>query len=122
MPNLPTRDEIRARSKGALKTVDVPCPEFGDDAAIRLRELTGGGLVRYQRVVNEYEKAGKEGELALIIVQMCAVGDDGAEFWPGDDGLEDIAALPADVLTRLCEAAAALNGVTDAAIEAEVGN
>jgi hypothetical protein len=122
MPNLPSRDEIRARSKGALKTVDVPCPEFGEDAAIRLRQLTGGGLVRYQRIVNEFEKAGNEGELALIIVQMCAADEDGAEFWPGDEGLEDIRALPAEVLTRLCEAAATLNGVTDAAIEAEVGN
>lgn len=121
MPIL-SRDEIRARSKAAIRTEDVPCPELGEDAAIRLRQLTGGELVRYQRLISQYSAEGNEGELALVIVQMCAVDEAMEALWPGDEGMDDIRALGGDVLTRLCERAAALNGVTDETVEEAAGN
>lgn len=113
-----TREQIRARAKSAIKTKDVPVPQF-DGETIRLRQMTGGELIEWQGLSAKAETDGTEGELARLLIQRSAVDDAGAPLWPGPEGLEDIDALPGDVLTLLAGEAAKLNGVSEEAIAEE---
>lgn len=117
-----SREQIRERAKAALRTQSVACPEFGEDCEIVLRQLRGGELVRYQRALNEHEKAGTEGDAAIALIQLSAVDEAGDPLWPGDEGIADIEALPSEVLTRLIVAATELNSVDEKSVEEAAGN
>lgn len=94
----------------ACKTVEVDCPEI--DCTVRLRGLT---LKQVQQ--SNLGKDQISEQLALMIV-----GEDGQPIFTTPEEIRQLDDLPAVVGTRLLEAAAKLNGISQAAIDEAVKN
>lgn len=109
------KDEIQ--TAGALKTVEVLCPEFGPDAIVLLRELTADAALEFGQKVNDGED--KEAMLTWIIVS--AINEDGSPLfeeadrpWLGQKGMSFV--------MRLGKEALKLNGLDKAGDEDRVKN
>lgn len=112
-----TREQIRERSKAAIKTKEVPVPEFGGET-IRLRQMDGGAMVDYAGI----EDSRTAGENSIDLLQRCAVDENNEPLWPGEEGVADIRALPGEVLGLLVTEARKLHGITDATVEEAAKN
>jgi hypothetical protein len=91
-----------------LETVDVPFPELGDGAVLRLRMMTGSERDQWETAIRRPDGSRETTHFRARLVAACAVGPDGdLSFTP-----EEVAALGRQrgyVLDRAFDAALALN-------------
>lgn len=114
----------RAAILGAddLKTVDVPCPEWGGD--VRLRALTAAQKDDFDASLGEFKDGGRVVNLHNMrakLLALCIVDDSGAPIFTATD-VEQLGAKSSAPIGRLFEAAQRLNGMLPDAVEAAAKN
>ena len=103
-----------------LKFEDVPVPEMGEDASVRIQVMPGNvrdvweeGLTK-RRDVND-KITNLKGMKAELLVE-CAVDDDGTRLFTAEDVMA-INEKNGTVIDRLCDVAMKLNGLSDKSLE-----
>lgn len=105
-----------------VPTEDVPVPELGGDAVVRLRGMTAGQRTRFEQQFQG--KGGKQRNIQQLrerLLVQTVVGEDGEPLLT----LDDVAAISqqsAVVVERLVNVAMRLCGMSDTDVESLVGN
>lgn len=115
-----SRDQILAKQDD-LPAADVPVPEWGDGATIRVRGLTAQarfdwGIARDKAMAGEAAP-----EPTSYLIALAAVDDAGNPLFQGQDA-DAIASLRSDITERLAGKILELSGIGEAAAEAAAGN
>lgn len=98
----------------------VAVPEWGGD--VRVRTLTALEVGELQSLV-EGNSADAKGAFMLRVLAACLVDGDGARLWPDATlGVQALAGRNGQVVSRIFEVAARLNGLTAKAVEETAGN
>ena len=95
-----------------LKTVDVDIPEWG--GSIRLQTMTGYARQEYYRTT-----AGKDGtpkNVMEALIVACAIDDKGQPLFSKAD-VSELSQKSSIAISRVFEAAAELNGLTQKAVD-----
>ena len=106
-----SRDDILKAND--LKTVDIEVPEW--DGTVRLRVVTSKERHRFQSDIAK-AKDGIPPDFMEKFLVACAVDEKGNQLF-SDEDVQTLRNKSAVVLTKLFNEAAALNGMTDAAME-----
>lgn len=104
-----------------VPTKDVPVPEWGDGATLRLRCLTSGGRLEFA-LAQQKASAGEPGpDPTALLVVLAAVDDSGARLFQTQD-VDNISEMSGDVIGRLAGEVLELSGLTDQAAKDAEGN
>lgn len=97
-------------SKIEFKTVLVSAPEFGQDAEIKLKELSGAQHAELIDRLKDAEFRESEKKLTAFMLYNCLVRDDGERMLQTEDeAIELMEKIPAGLLRRINAALAGLN-------------
>jgi hypothetical protein len=116
------RTEILANYR-KLPTEDVPVPEWGDGATVRVRGLTAAGRDRFEATY--LVRLGPDGKplagfmpdsFRAPLVALCAVDGDGNPLFRESD-ITALAECDGRVIDRLYQVAARLSGMEREAVE-----
>lgn len=111
MRRLLTRDQVLAAAD--LRTEDVPVPEWGDDAGVRIKVLT---VAEHRQFTRRLPENADDAEISAQLMVACCVGEDGTPvFTPAD--VEALLAKSAAAVKRIGRAAMELNGLSARAQE-----
>lgn len=106
-----------------LKSIDVPCPEWGGD--VRLRSLTAAQKDDFDASLGEFNAAGTRvvnlHNMRAKLLAVSIVGEDGEPLFTATD-IESLGAKSSAPIGRLFEAAQRLNGMLPDAVEAAAKN
>lgn len=106
----------------AVPTEDVPVPELGDGAVVRLRGMTAGQRTRFeQQFQGKGGKSRNLQELRERLLVQTIVGEDGKPLLTNDD-VQALSTQSAVVTERLVNVAMRLCGMSDNDVESLVGN
>jgi hypothetical protein len=122
-----TREQIEAAKSNSRKWEDVPVPEWGPDAEVRIMELTAadrGYVEAGQIVANDSNPKLKVDSLKTYRQKMVAAGlvdENGVRLYAWKDLplLDDFGGA---VLERLCDVALRLSGMGRHAVKKAEGN
>lgn len=113
-----TRDEIL--SAHDLPITIVPVPEWGEDAAVRVRGLTAKERdeIELAAVKEDFSGVTKSGmfNFRARLVAMAVIGEDGENLFTTAD-VEELGRKSAQVLDRLFNEARKLSGFTKEDVE-----
>lgn len=94
-----------------IVTEDVPCPEFGPDCVVRIRNLTAAGRAAFiQRSQNQRESGANPLDFEVTIVVMTAVDEHNVLCFKEEDA-PLLAEKSAVAIKRLSEVAQRLSGL-----------
>lgn len=97
-------------SKIEFKTVLVPAPEFGENAEIKLRELSGAQHAELIDRLKNAEFRDSEKALTAFMLYNCLVREDGGRMLQNEDEAVNLMdSIPAGLLRRINAALAGLN-------------
>ena len=115
-----SREAILAKQDD-LPVEDVPVPEWGDDATIRVRGLSS--QARWDWAMQRQKAVDGDGgpEPTSFLVALAAVDDNGARLFQAQDA-DAIANLRGDVVERVADVVMQLSGLTEKAKAAAAGN
>lgn len=104
-----------------LKTVDVDVPGLG---LVTLSELTGADRATFEDRMTQHEGADGKSKVVMtglreLLIVLSAVKPDGTKLLTMSD-MPAVGRLPATALQQLFEAASAVSGLGNKALEAEV--
>ena len=111
-----TREQILQADD--LRSVDVDVPEWG--GTIRVRVATGRERAKFQQIVGN-AKDGMPANFMERFVATCAVDEKGQPLFTGGDDVKELSEKSAVALTKVFNAAAELNGMTDGSVEEIAG-
>lgn len=116
------------------KAIDVPVPEWGADAGVRMRTLTSGERATWENgmftVTVEDGPDGKPVQKRLVnknfnmrttLVGLCLIDDKGARLFQNDE-VDLLTSKNGTVMNRLFNACMAHNGMGEGAVEAAEKN
>jgi hypothetical protein len=115
-----TKDQIWAAND--LKTIEVPVPEWG--GSVRIKTLTGAERDQYEADSYKRVKGRQEANLANLrarLVAMVVVDENDQPMFTRADVMK-LGQKSASALERVFNAAADLNGMSDADVEELSGN
>lgn len=93
-----------------FKSVLVPAPELGEDAEIKLQEMTGGQHAEFIDRLREPEFRDSEKKLTAFMIMSCLVDDAGKrEISTIEDAEKVLDGMPAGLIRRINTALAKLN-------------
>lgn len=115
---LVSREEL-LKSATALPSVDVPVPELGEGATVRVRVLMGHERDRFDQELSKHKDdlAG----LSAVLVAMAAVDESGKRLF-SDKDVDTVERLNGIVLNRVYWAAWKLNKFGGDAVEQDAKN
>jgi hypothetical protein len=96
-----------------LKTIDVKVPEWG--GSIRIRTMTGIARQEYYRMTASGKDGTPKNVMEALIV-ACAVDEAGNPIFATGD-IKDLSNKSAIAISRVFEAAAELNGLTQKSVD-----
>jgi hypothetical protein len=106
-------------SKTALRTKEVPCPEWG--VTVRIREMTGRERDEWEQSLTAGRGKVNIQNIRARLVAATAIDENGARVFTSADA-EALGELSAAALTRCAGVAQKLNGLTEADMEEAKGN
>jgi hypothetical protein len=115
-----SREQILAAND--LQFEDVPVPEWGDGACVRVR-----GLNAKERIEISKSIMGEDGQvdsalsldLTIIVPFMCMVDDQGRRLFTDQADVERLGAKSTAALQRVMDVAKRLNGLTEGTANAQ---
>lgn len=116
-----SKDEIVAL-KDRRETRKVTIDGFGD---FILKEMSGTDRDAYEQSIVRMNGQSATPNMANIrakLVSKCLVDEAGELLFPTPKDVADLGHLPARVLSKLFDAAAEMNGLSDEAVEDLLGN
>lgn len=119
---LVSRDQLKA-AKQRRKTVDVPLPAFGEGVEVRLRALSAGEALQFNREVTAAQEKGEDVEArALYMIARSWVDEEGEPLFPEEEGVEVLRGLSTEDYNALAKAVLKLNGMGAQAVEEAAKN
>lgn len=123
-----TREQIEAAKSNSRKWEDVPVPEWGSDAQVRVMELTAAdrGYIEAGQIVagdnnNPRLKVDSLKSYRQKVVAGALVGEDGVRLYAWKD-LPLLDDFGGGVLERLCDVALRLSGMGRYGVKRAEGN
>ena len=118
------KDQIKAASD--TRWEDVPTPEWGEDAEVRVRALTGSERDAWEAsgIVsgpNGSVQRRMPTDARSRLLVMCLIGEDGKPLF-GASEVRDLAAKDGKVIDRLFDVALRLSGLDKKSLEEKKGN
>ena len=106
--------------KQFTKFEDVPMPEFGEEASLRIAVMSGASRDAYEEEVSK-QRDDNDDKLSLVgmrarLIVLSAINELGDRIF-ADEDLDKVNALPSDVIDRLFDVAGELNGLKAQAAE-----
>lgn len=112
-----TRDEILAADR--LVFEEVPAPELGEDAVVRVRAFS---LEARQKYYGMIEKAKALASADIVCLVACSVVDDQGDLMFTEEDLAALGRKDAKLMDRIVEVAARVNGIGAQPAEAALKN
>lgn len=106
---------------GDLPTKEIPLPELGDGASVRIRCLTSGGRLQWISAVQSFSDGKPGPEPNALLVALAAVDDEGNRLYQVQDA-DAIAEGRGDVVGKIAQAVQKLSGLDDVAAADAEGN
>lgn len=116
-----SRDDILKQDE--LPTTEVPVPEWGDGATVRVRGLTSKARFKWARMAGKAAE-GEGPEPTAYLVALCAIDKDGGRLFTDQDA-DALAEMRGDIIDRIATAVMELSGLgkgADAAVLDAEGN
>lgn len=109
-----TKDQILS-APAKLKTREIKVPEWGPDATVTIRELTGDERDAYDQEV--YEHKGDFRGLRAFLVAMSLCDESGKSLGFTEAEIKQLGSKSGAAIDRLFEAAKRLSGLEGEAVE-----
>ena len=117
---MPLDRESLLKAAAALPYIDVPVPELGDGATVRLRMMSGVERDKWDEFVTS-KKDGSLKDARPYLVGLCAVDENGNRLFTDDD-IASVNQLPGVTLEKLWNSAFKQNGLGADAVEEAAKN
>ncbi len=102
----------------SLPTVDVPVPELGEGAAVRLRVMTGEQRDKWDLALGRMGEKKDHSGVYAVLVALCAVDEQGKPVFTE----KELGQCHAGVVRRLFDAAHELNKLGGEAVKETAKN
>lgn len=99
------KDQVLAAVTANRKAKDVHVERLG--GTVRIREMSTAEMLDFRKRTREME----DEESGMFLVSLCWVDEDGARMFDGDNALEEMGALPVEVLNELSAVVLQVNGI-----------